>query len=275
MSYAKRSSPLLNEVRSVMRMKHLAYYTEKNYVGWIVRYIRFHKLRHPREMGTAEITAFLSDLAVERNDSASTQNQTLNAKEGFGAVYLPFALARKYPNADKHWIWQYVFPSKNRSVDPRSGVVRRHHLDPSILQRHLRSAVQKAGLDKRATCHTLRHSFATHLLQRNYDIRTVQEVLGHNDEKTTMIYAHVVDRGANGTNSPLDVLSEATLLKDLRPQRPTQAVPLQNNVGRMSCVASRPPGRLRRGLKGIRDNVIAYLYSLVYGTTEHSINSRA
>ena len=123
---------------------------------------------------------------------------------GFGSVYLPYALERKYPNADREWIWQYVFPSQRLSVDPRSGVVRRHHLDESGLQKAVRAAARAAGIPKKASCHTFRHSFATHLLENHYDIRTVQELLGHKDVKTTMIYTHVLNRGGLAVRSPLD-----------------------------------------------------------------------
>lgn len=124
--------------------------------------------------------------------------------QGYGLVYLPFALERKYPNADRQWIWQFVFPAERFSKDPRSGVVRRHHLHESGLQRAMKRAAQKADIQKRVSCHTFRHSFATHLLQNGYDIRTVQELLGHKDIKTTMIYTHVLNRGGRGVRSPLD-----------------------------------------------------------------------
>jgi integron integrase len=140
--------------------------------------------------------------------------------DGFGSVYLPYALERKYKNADKDWIWQYLFPAPDLSKDPRTGTpspisraemgegrgggLRRHHIHETIVQKAIKEAARRAGIDKHVTPHTLRHSFATHLLQNNYDIRTIQELLGHKDVKTTMIYTHVLQRGGLAVKSPLD-----------------------------------------------------------------------
>lgn len=133
---------------------------------------------------------------VHRNDLA----------DGYGRTLLPYALARKYPTAAAEWRWQYVFPQEHRWLNGRTGAQGRHHMHESIIQKAVREAAQTAGITKRATCHTLRHSFATHLLESGYDIRTVQELLGHKDVRTTMIYTHVLNRGGRGVLSPADTL---------------------------------------------------------------------
>jgi len=319
---------LLDQVRDAIRRRHYSIRTEETYIHWIKRYIFFHGKRHPREMGEAEVTAFLNHLARERRVASSTQNQALSAilflykealgrplgsleglewarrparvptvlttgevqrllshiegtkwlmasllygaglrlreclklrvkdidleyrqiivrdgkgakdrvtvlpqavieplklhlvrvhalhekdlADGYGDVELPDALARKYPRAAYEWGWKFVFPSYKLSTDPRTGVIRRHHVFENFLARAVKQAARSAGIFKHVSSHTLRHSFATHLLESGYDIRTVQELLGHDSVETTMIYTHVMNKGGRGVTSPLDTGGSST-----------------------------------------------------------------
>ena len=323
----------LDDVRARLRAKHYAYKTEQSYVGWIRRFILWSGKRHPRDMGTAEVTAYLTHLAVDRNVSAGTQNQALAAllflyremigrelqdvdavrarteqhlptiltveetaavignlrgvyhlmaellygagmrlnevlrlrvkdldlnihtvtirdaksnrdriapladrlidplclhlatveaqhtadlAAGYGSVELPGALDRKYPGAEYEFAWQYVFPAAHYSTDPRSGIVRRHHIFESSVQRAVKEAARHASIHKPVGPHTFRHCFATHLLQSGVDIRTVQEVLGHKDVKTTMIYTHVLNGNGLAVTSPLDRFAKIFSQADAR-----------------------------------------------------------
>lgn len=289
-----KSVRLLDQVRERIRYKHFSIRTEEVYVYWVRGFIRFHQLRHPREMGAAEVTQFLSWLAAERGVAPSTHKQALSAllflyrevlegqmallarllygtglrlmealrlrvkdvdferreivvRDGKGGkdrrvmlpeslavplkeqlaharliwsqdrehslpgVFMPDALDRKYPNAGIQWAWFWVWPAPELSVDPRSCIRRRHHLFEQRLQRAIKRAVSLAGISKQVSVHTLRHSFATHLLESGYDIRTVQELLGHSDVSTTMIYTHVLNRGGRGVMSPVDRMAAGSL----------------------------------------------------------------
>jgi integron integrase len=149
------------------------------------------------------LPAIVSTPLVSHLERVRTLHQQ-DLERGFGRVFLPDALRRKYPTAAQEWGWQWAFPASRVSVDPRSGARRRHHVDESVLQRAIKEAARRVGLVKPVSCHTLRHAFATHLLEDGYDIRTIQELLGHRDVSTTMIYTHVLNRGGKGVYSPID-----------------------------------------------------------------------
>lgn len=325
-TFRPTASRLMDQVRETLRFYHYAYNTEKSYVSWILKFIRFNVKRHPNEMGKREIERFLSHLAVNRDVAAATQNQAFNAiiflykkvlgkdlelnirathankrknlptvlskdeakklisgmsgiakllaglmygsglrslevirlrvqdidfennqiyvrnpkggkdrttlfptnlhkgiqhqiekvkqlhandlNDGFGEVYLPTAIRRKYKKASVSIGWQYLFPSKVRSEDPRSGKIMRHHIDKSGLQKAVARAKERANIVKRISPHTLRHSFATHLLENGENIRILQVLLGHKDVKTTEIYTHVMQKDHDGVKSPLDDIDD-------------------------------------------------------------------
>ena len=190
---------LLDQVRDVIRKKHYSIRTEQAYVSWIRQYILFHKKRHPNDMGEKEISQYLSYLASDQRVASSTQNQALNA-----IVFLYKHVLRIELGDFGHM--ERAKRPERISKDPRSGKMRRHHISESGLQRAVHKAARSAGLAKPISPHTFRHSFATHLLEAGYDIRTVQELLGHKDVSTTMIYTHVLKKGGMGVQSPLDTI---------------------------------------------------------------------
>jgi len=222
----ERQGPrLLDRVRGELRVRHKSPKTEKAYTALLygaglrvseclrlrVKDIdfSFHQIAIRDGKGGKDRVTMLPALVEDSLREHLEQVRQVHRRDladGVGSVYLPHALARKYPNAGTEWVWQYVFPSTSLAADRETGEMRRFHTSPRTIQRAVKFAARKAGIAKRATCHTLRHSFATHLLIGGYDIRTVQELLGHRSVRTTMIYTHVLNRGGQGVQSPADAL---------------------------------------------------------------------
>ena len=202
---------LLDQVRLEIRRLNYSWRTADSYTGWIRSYVHFHNLTHPSELGSDHIVAFLNHLVEDRNVAASTQNQALCALVFLYKHILKIELPEleklkraKYPGASTEFNWQYLFPSEVRRKDARTGLVHRYHQSEKKIQRAVKQAAMKSGCTKRVSPHVFRHSFATHLLRNGYDVRTVQELLGHQSLKTTSVYLHVLNRGGHGVISPLD-----------------------------------------------------------------------